>query len=498
MSCRFLLNTVALLAGLLPAGLTAAALVCSDAPSALAQSTQTVDTPSGKLDFELGVPTKETVTKLYDEMDYQRANQLYLWALPIVGFANLQDILKGTTGALPDDLTIYLGNEQSVFLTPNATTPYILAYLDLAKTGPVVMEMPPGAIAGSSMDFWQRPLSDLGVTGPDQGKGGKYIFVGPGQEAPAAKGAFVLQSPTFGVVLFYRTLDPDQAKGEALARLIRVYPWAARDNPPATRFLKPDPNTFANFTTMPRGMKFWEQLAAVLQREPLADRDRFFMAMLMPLGIEKGKPFQPDARQKKILTEGAFVGEAMAKALTFDPRFPNVRYRPDANWQYGVLLDPMQDLPTYSQLDQRAGYFYFALCVTKGMLSQTVGVGQAYLGSFRDKEGHAFDGAKSYHLHVPPNPPAKQFWSVTIYDMDTRSIILNKERIAIRGSRDDLVKNADGSVDLYFAATAPKGFEKNWIQTVPGQAWFAAFRFYAPLEPYFDRSWPLPDIEEVK
>jgi hypothetical protein len=245
-------------------------------------------------------------------------------------------------------------------------------------------------------------------------------------------------------------------------------------------------------------MHFWEQLAAVIQREPLEDRDRFFMAMLRPLGIEKGKPFQPDARQTKILTEGAFVGESMVKALAFDARVPNALYRPDANWSYYVLFDPMQDLANYSQLDERAGYFYTGLGVTKGMLSQTVGVGSAYLGSFRDTEGHAFDGAKSYHLHVPPNVPAGQFWSITIYDVNTRSIILNKEQRAILGSRDDLVKNADGSVDLYFAPTAPKGFEKNWVQTVPGQSWFTLFRFYAPLDPFFAKSWALPDIEQVK
>ena len=307
-----------------------------------------------------------------------------------------------------------------------------------------------------------------------------------------------MRSPTFGVLLFYRTLDPDQAKGEALAKRIRTYPWAARDNPPATRFLKPDLSTFAKFTTMPRGMKYWEQLANIIQREPEEDRDRFFMAMLMPLGIEKGKPFQPDARQTKILTEGAFVGEAMAKALAFDARVPGALYRPDANWSYYLLLDPMQDLANYSQFDERAGYIDTGLSVTKAMITKTPGIGQAYLGSFRDKEGHALDGAKSYHLHVPPNPPAKQFWSVTLYDVDTRSIVLNNEHNAVRGTRDDLVKNADGSVGPLLPPTAPKGLEKNWIQTVPGQAWFTAFRFYAPLEPYFDKSWPLPDIEKVK
>jgi hypothetical protein len=470
----------------------------SGAATAPAQITQTVDTRIGKLDFELGVPTQATVKNLYDQMDFQRACQLYLWGLPIVGFANLQVILEGTTGALPGDLTIYMGNEQSVFLTPNAVTPYIAGYLDLAKTGPVEMDIPAGAIAGSVMDFWQRPLSDLGVAGLDQGKGGKYVFVGPGQEVPAAEGAFVLRSPTFGVALFYRMLDPDQVKGEALAKRIRVYPRAKRDNPPATRFLKPDPDKFAKFTTMPRGMKFWDQLAAIIQREPVEDRDRFFMAMLRPLGIEKGKPFQPDERQKRILTEGAFVGEAMAKAFAFDARFPDACYRSDAQWDYYMLLDPMQDLPTYSEVDERAGYFYSALGVTKAMLSKTPGVGQAFLGSFRDKEGHAFDGAKSYRLHVPPNPPAKQFWSVTLYDVDTRSIVLNEQHRAQLGSRENLAKNADGSVDVYFGPTSPKGFEKNWIQTVPGQAWFAVFRFYAPTEAYFDKSWPLPDIEKVK
>ena len=163
-----------------------------------------------------------------------------------------------------------------------------------------------------------------------------------------------------------------------------------------------------------------------------------------------------------------------------------------------MLLDPMQDLPNHSEIDERAGYFYTALGVTKAMLSKTPGVGQAYLGSFRDKEGHAFDGVKSYRLRVPPNVPAKQFWSVTLYDVDTRSIILNEQHRAQLGSREDLAKNADGSVDVYFGPTSPKGFEKNWIQSVPGQAWFGVFRFYAPTEAYFDKSWPLPDIEKVK
>jgi hypothetical protein len=361
-----------------------------------------------------------------------------------------------------------------------------------------VIDLPPGAIAGSINDFWQRAITDLGFTGPDQGKGGKYVFVGPGQEAPVAKEAFVMRSPTFGIVLFYRALDPDPTKAAAISSGVRVYPWAERANPSPTRFLTPDPDKITKFLTPPRGMQYWERLWAVIQREPLEDRDRFFMAMLKPLGIEKGKPFQPDERQRKILTEGAYVGEAMAKANTFDMRFPDIRYRPDANWQYFLILDPMQDLASYSELDERAAYFYAALFVTAGMRSTAVGVGQAYLGTFRDKDAHAFDGAKTYRLHVPPNPPAKQFWSVTLYDTDTRALIQSKEQRSDRSSRDDMVKNADGSVDVYFGPTAPKGFEQNWIPTVPGRAWFAGFRFYGPLQPYFDKSWPLTDIQIVE
>jgi len=205
--------------------------------------------------------------------------------------------------------------------------------------------------------------------------------------------------------------------------------------------------------------------------------------------------------------EAAFVGEAMAKAFAFNKRFDGARYRPDAHWERLMFMDPAQDLADYSQLDERAAFTYEAIAMSKAMVTKTPGVGQAYLASYHDKEGHAFHGAKSYRLHVPPNPPAKQFWSVTLYDVDTRAIIQNKEQIADRSSRQpDLVKNPDGSVDLYFGPAMPKGpsallrigLEKNWIPTVPGKAWFAYFRFYAPLEAYFDTTWPLPDIERVQ
>jgi hypothetical protein len=221
------------------------------------------------------------------------------------------------------------------------------------------------------------------------------------------------------------------------------------------------------------------------------------MAMLKPLGIEKGKPFEPDARQRKILEDGARVGELMAQTKSFDKREKEALYRPDTRWLYVILLDPSQETESYTQLDERADYFYEAVTTTKGMVTKTPGVGQAYLGAYQDNAGNWFDGGKSYRLHVPSNPPAQQFWSLTVYDSLSRVLIDNGKDIADRSSRADLLKNQDGSVDIYMGPTSPAGFEKNWIPTIPGKAWFAYCRLYGPLEAYFDRSWKLPDIEQA-
>jgi hypothetical protein len=162
------------------------------------------------------------------------------------------------------------------------------------------------------------------------------------------------------------------------------------------------------------------------------------------------------------------------------------------------MADPAQDLASYSQLDERAAWFYEAIFLTRGMISQTPGFGQAYLGAYHDRDGRPFDGGVSYHLQVPPDVPAEQFWSITLYDVDTRGLIRNKEEVADRHPREPgLIRSADGSVDLYFAPAAPVGLENNWIPTVTGRAWFAWFRLYAPLQPYFDRTWRPPDIEKV-
>lgn len=464
-------------------------------PAATMQKSK--DTRIGRIELDKGFPTKAAVTKLYDELDFQRASQAYIWALPLIGFAEWQASAAKNLGAGSLDYVRYQSYKDKLgILTPNASTPYIIALPDLAETGALVVEVPAGPSGGGVLDFWQRPITDTGFAGPDKGEGGKYLILPPGAPDIKAEGFRVFRSPTTNIFVGTRALDPDPAKAEAWIKQLRLYPYEQRANPPATRFISPEGRPYSQVP--PRGLAYWERLAEIINREPVIERDRFFMAMLAPLGIEKGKPFKPDARQKKLLEEATFVGESMAMAISFDKRIAGSRYRPDANWQFVIMLDPSQEAEHFSQLDERTDYFYEAVTTTKGMVSTTPGVGQAYLGAYEvAKDGSRFDGGKNYRLRVPPNAPAKQFWSVTLYDVDTRSFIVNKDEIADRSSRIDLIKNADGSVDIYMGPKAPKGFEKNWIPTVPGRGWFTLFRLYAPTEAYFDKSWPLPSIEKL-
>ncbi len=461
----------------------------------------TIDTHIGKLDFELGVPTSETDTRLYDEMDFQRAVQCYLWGLPTVGLEELKQGIQRDTDVRIGDMAIFEGyRDASVFITPNLVTTYIMALIDLAPTGPIVIDFPAGMTAGALVDWWDRPITDMGIPGPDKGQGAKFLFVGPGQEAPQVDGYRVFRSRTFNALLFYRVLETDPVKANALRTAVRIYPYNQRDNPPPSRVLTPKADAEHRVQAHPRGLAYWERLAQALSPEPVEDRDRFFAAMLRALGIEKGKPFIPDERQRKILLDAALVGEAMAKASVFQKRMEQYRYRSDTHWEY--LFSPSyaaeQDVENSTQFEERTALFYEGIGMSAGSMPKTPGNGQAYLTAYRDAKGHAFDGGKTYRLHVSSNVPVKQFWSVTLYDIETRCLIQNKEQIADRSSRMDLVMNADGSVDIYFGPTAPKGMEKNWIPTVPGKAWFTYIRLYGPLEPFFDKTWFLGEIELVK
>src|SRR5262245_4236120 len=249
--------------------------------------TGAVDSRIGKIDLVMGLPANaEVERKIYDEMDFQRACQAYIWAVPIVGMNEGKRSHLGPIGAKLGDLVLYNNYKDKLgILTANFTTPYIITFHNVAQ-GPLVIEQPAGAFAGMVMDFWQRPVADLGQAGPDQGKGGKYLLVGPGQEAPKADGHFVIQSRTNNVFIGIRVLDPGEDKIKAAMDLFRIYPYAQRDNPPAQRKLTPEGKAWSQ--VQPRGIKYWESLDEIMQQEPVEERDRMITAMLAPFGLEKG------------------------------------------------------------------------------------------------------------------------------------------------------------------------------------------------------------------
>jgi hypothetical protein len=455
-----------------------------------------IDTRIGKLSFEGGYPSHETIDKLYDEMDFQRATQAYLWAIPLMGFAQWQATCENVLGAKDGDLVSYTSYRDKLgVLTANATTPYLGGFVNLSRTGPLVINVPAGQIAGFIMDLWQRPVIDFGLAGPDKGQGGKYLLLGPGQRVEDSTGYTVVQSPTNNIMHGIRVLATDPVEAKKLRDGYQAYPYSKRDNPSHIRIVTPDNKKMEVW--QPRGLAYWTLLAKIVNEEPVNERDRIMVATLRPLGIEKDKPFQPNAHQKKILEDAALVGEAMARDLSYAKRQKEAMLWPGTHWKNAVLLEADQETENYTSLDERTAWFYEAVTLSAGMTTKTPGLGQVYIGVQKDKDGNWLMGENNYTLHIPANAPVKQFWSMTLYDTETRVFIENEYEICARDSRMDLIKNADGSVDLYFGPEAPKGKEKNWIPTVAGRGWFAYFRFYAPTEAYFDRSWRLSDIEKI-
>jgi hypothetical protein len=443
---------------------------------------------------QLGLPAPEVIEELYELRDGHAATMLYLWGLPIVAMAQLQRAHREVLGGGDFDLGAYLSYDDKLgILTPNTVTPYYMAFADLGRTGPLVIDVPAGPIAGGASDFWQQPIVDMGQTGRDRGTGGRYLLVGPDQDAPVAGGCYLGRSRTNNVWVALRLLTTDAAECERILAAFQLYPFADREDAPRTRIVYPDGTRWNQ--AQPSGLSYFEALAEILGREPVAERDQFFHGIARSLGLQRGTPFAPGDRQRRILTAAAVQGEAIAQANAFHKRFASARYRPGSRWDLVVNIEPDQARDGIGQFFERAAWFYEASGMGEGMAHPAPGLGQAYLGGYTDRDGQWLDGARDYRLVVPPDPPARQFWSVCIYDALTRTIPDNTTKIAEISSRTDPVTNPDGSIELRFGPQPPADTsQSNWIQTIPGRAWFAYLRLYGPTESYFDRSWPLGDI----
>lgn len=450
----------------------------------------------GTLRYQVGYPTTETVQRLYDELDFQRACQAYIWGIPALGFHQLRKAQRENFATPDGALCLYLDfADKAGMLTPNITTAYGFAFWNMAEQGPLVIEVPSVPTAGGVGDIWQRPVSDTGQTGPDAGKGGKYLILPPGVTPPTAAetaGYFVAQSPTNQLWFATRGLDPDPDAAIAALHAHKLYAWDERENPPDLVVTSVNGRAWAN--AQPADITYFAGLSEILAPEPVDERDRFFLAMLRPLGIIPGQPFAPDERQTQILQDAAVVGHAMSQTIDVANRLPGAHVVPDAYWEYALQVNIDQRGDGYEQLDERTAWFYEAIANSVGMQGKIVGQGQVYLGIKQDAAGDYLDGGETYTLTVPANPPVAQFWSMTAYDIATRGPVLAETQRPDVSSRQDLYVNPDGSTTITFGPEAPDGHTANWIQTVPGRGWFGYFRFYGPTQPYFDKTWSLPDL----
>jgi hypothetical protein len=459
----------------------------------------TIDTYVGPIHFQDQTLTKASAEAMRRRARLQRASQLVCWAMPAIGFSGFGNVFYGNLKVDPSEPTIGLfSGYDGVYpwITANVVTPYTVSFLDLAKTGPVVVEIPGGGVYGVANNAWQEPIKEI-----NSGKAETLLFVGPGQDYPENFDGEVIQSQTFKILYFYRVLGTGP-EAEKLKTAVKAYRLKDIDNPPETKFVKYEPKQGDQvaINTPPEDMRFWEMVNEYVQEEPLADRDRFFYAWLQDLGIEKGKPFEPTEYQKAILEESLPVGFAMAQSTAFDSFFPDAAYGEDSGWDMVLAgLDPKVDLEHYSMFNQRLSYAYEAGTTSQGMTKFVEGKGSAYLGSYYDADGDALRGGDYYSLRVEPNPPAANFWSITVYDARNRLILRNDIRKSDLSSRTEgLQMNDDGSVDLYFGPTAPVGKENNWVQTNPGESFFLYMRFYGPLIPYDQQTYQMNKVKKIK
>jgi len=460
-----------------------------------------IKTRLGELNFFDGVPDKASTQKIYDFIDFQHAYQAYMSCIQIASMdAMRKGILKygppNTTALIFQDLM----DSTSLFLTPNTTSVYNVAWLQM-KDEPMVIETPPDVL-GFINDHWFKYVTDFGRLGPDMGKGGKFLILPPGYEGKVPEGYHVTRTNTYGNWVIWRGFQVDGSTKpavDATKKNFRIYPLSKKDNPPKMKFINVSGDPMNTIHRMDHHI--FEEINEVVQAEPAMGESSEILGILASIGIKKGQPFKPDARMKAILTKAASAGSVCVKTILSKPRDKRFYIYPgESNWCNPFVGGSYEWLNEEAKLiDARAAFHFYATGISPAMSKKIIGKGSKYAYTYVDADGNPLDGAKNYKVHVPPNVPAKDFWSFTLYDNQTRSMLQTDEQFpGIDNNRPGMIKNADGSYDVYFGPKAPKGKENNWIQTVPGKGWNTLFRVYGPLQPWFDKTWRPGDIELVK
>ena len=470
-----------------------------------------------ELPFAENRPTDETARDLADELLFQRATQTYLWALPLLNTMGMKEGSERVFGAGYHVLPIFKErlDAKTLITTPNSDVIYALGYVDLGADGPLVFEAPP-RLQGILLDFWQQPIpvdggeffGDVGFFGPDAGKGGKFLLLPPNHAGDVPDGYHVYRSATNNVFVFLRSFYDDPADLSPAVELVeqsRIYPLGQQDS--ATPMTFPDGSgTPADMLPNRTGEAF-DQLKRLLDSEGphLAQSDQ--LGVLASLGIVADQPFAPDERTRSILDAAAATAYKMSRVIAVRDNVTgrDLRVYPDRRW-INPIADGTPDNPGgaldlswrrvdggYLDIDLRTWFFTNYYSISPGMISQTPGKGAKYMIAFTDADGAPLVGDDDYTLHLPPDIPAANFWSVTLYEAENASGLANGQPFPSFGLHDRPQVNPDGSVDMHIG---PSG-GANWLKTVPGRGFFAILRLYGPTEAAIDKTWKPGDIEKI-
>ncbi len=441
--------------------------------------------------------------ELAARMIHRRAVQAVIWGMPAVNYdLMLQAMIRETQGG-PNQIVYWsrLPDWKNQTLTPNPDAIYIMPFFD-TREGPVVLEIPPadgGSITGSIDDCWQTAVEDVGPAGVDKGKGGKYLLLPPGYEGEVPGGYLAMPCETYQSYALLRSIlksgsDADIAAAVDYARQIRVYPLSAAAAPQPSVWRDAVDVVFD--ATIPYDIRFFQSLHRMVQVEPWIDRDRVMIDMLATIGIEKGKPFAPDARTKDLLEDAAREAHAY-QTLHYADAFA-APFAQGARWAMPAspaLIENLQqgyaNLDAYP-VDARGLAYSYAFFSAKHL-----GAGQYYLMTISDKDGQPFHGDQTYRLHVPPKAPVKQYWSATVYDRETHAFVRGQPYASRSSQNPVLRKAADGSVDVFVGPPAPAGQDSNGVPTDPKGDFEVLFRIYGPEPAFFQKAWTLPDIERI-